>query len=287
MSSKLVKFKGLGVEKFVGFVGNIDINSLPFSIEIKSDRVTSKVHPSTKTFVKYFSVQTDELFEEISLTDEVDYLRFNMVNVKKLKEGLNVYKQADIKKLDGEFDVIYDEGNNKSWRINHIKLKSKHVNLKISGHESHKVPFLPDEVWKDKLYDLSDYLLKFEINTAFAKSTLKLIDFEKDSGDKATSVHKSILQYTAKDKTLLFKSKDDKWKINYNLNNTSDYGEFDFKSNQDMLLAIQEIAFRLLNAPTYTVYLVNNTKMGKSMLLVFFVNNDNDVIMSSVATVKR
>jgi len=287
MSSKLVKFKGLDVDKFVSFVDNIDINKLPFAIEIRPDKITCKVHPTSKTFVKYFALPTNDIFEEIGMTEEINYLRFNMINVKKLKEGLSVYKRGDVKTIDGEFDVIYDEGNEKSWRINHIRFKSKHVNLKVSGHEPHKVPFLPDNIWKEKLYDVSKYMLKFEINTAFVKSTLRLIDFEKDVADKATSIHKSTLQYLAKDKLLSFKSKDDKWKIDYNLDGTSEYGVFDFQSQSDLLFAIQEIAFRLLNAPVYTVYLVNNINMGKPMNLIFFVNNDDDVIMSSVATVNK
>ena len=288
MSSQLVKFKGLNVDKFVNFVNNIDINKLPFAIEITSNKVTSKVHPVQKTFLKYYSVNTDEIFGEIGLTDEINYIRLNMITVKKLKEGLDVYSKSEIKDLDGEFDVSYDEANGKSWRVNHLKFKSKNLNLKIAGQEPHKVPFLPDEVWKDKLYDLSDYLLKFEINTDFIKSTLRLISFEKDSTDKATSVHKSIMQYDGKTKKLCFKSKDDKWKIEYNPDETSQYGEFDFPSTSNYLFAIQEIPFKLLTKQKYTAYLVSNKNMGGNPInLMFFVNNDDEVIMSSVAIVNR
>lgn len=287
MSSQTVKFKNLDVDRFTNFVSNIDINKLAFAIEIKSGKVTSKVHPTEKTFLKYYSVSVDEIFEDIELTDEIDYIRLNMITVKKLKDGLDVYKKADIKKLNGEFNVSFDEANGKSWRVNHMKFKDKHLNLKVAGHESHKVPFLPDEIWKDKLFDISDYLLKFEINDEFIKSTLRLISFEKDSNDKATSVHKSILKFDASNKQLSFKSKDDTWVIDYNPDGESKFGEFDFPSNSDQLLAIQEIPFKLLTKQKYTAYLVNNKNMGRPITLMFFVNNDDEVIMANTAIVNR
>lgn len=289
MSSQTVKFKNLDVAKFVNFVANIDINKLPFAIEIKPDKVTSKVHPSNKTFLKYYRVDTDILFGEIGLTDEINYIRLNMITVKKLKEGLDIYSKTDIQQLSGEFNVTYDEANGKSWRVNFMKFKSKHVNLKIVGHEPHKVPFLPDEIWKDKLFDITDYELKFEINSDFIKSTLKLINFEKETSDKSTSVHKSIMRYDGKTKKLAFKSKDDKWLIDYNPDgDSSDYGEFDFKSSTNYELAIQETPFKLLTKQKYTAYFVNNKNMGATPIsLVFFVNNNDEVVMAAMARVNR
>jgi hypothetical protein len=294
MEPKIVKFKNLDISKFSNFISSIDINKLPFAIEIRHDKVVSKVHPAEKNFLKYFATETSNIFGEINLTDEINYLRLNMITVKKLKEGIEIYSKSEVSTVDGEFEVSYDEANGKSWRINVMKLKSKHKNLKISGHEARKVPFLPDEIWNDKLFDISDYILKFDIDSEFIKSTLRMINFEKDASDKSTSVHKSILEYDGKTKKLCFRSKDDKWRIDYNPDNPdnpdepSEYGEYDFKSDNDYLMAIQEIPFKLMTKQKYTAYYVSNKNMGaRPINLMFFVNSENEVIMTALATVNR
>lgn len=215
-----IKFKDLDVTKFLEYVEISNIKEKQI-LEIYRDKIYSKGHNMTRTFVKYVEIETNLIFSSIEFPDDdIEKLLLPFNDLKKLIEMLKIYllrskSGVEVSKVNGVIECKLDKDNNRYIGCT-MQLKSAKMSTKINLGEVSMIHYLSNDVF-NKISSTENYSYKFLITDEDLNEISKLLKFENEVVKNAIKEVKKFIIEFDKNNQVLFKSFDGKWETKYDV----------------------------------------------------------------------